>query len=111
MKIVAYTYKSLKSSGSYSPNYWVTELSHQKPDPEFYKNIKELIRKEDADKKITELTRQRDELLAELSSFKTAIEHVTADGKTRRSYSSSDGWSMVHRERLVDLELLEEKYG
>jgi chromosome segregation ATPase len=54
--------------------------------------------------KLANLRKQREELLAELASFKVAVAHVTEDGKGSRSFSSSEGWAMVHREYLADLE-------
>lgn len=48
---------------------------------------------------------------AELAEFRCAVEHVTEDGKTTRSFSSSAGWAMVHKERLMDLETAEESLG
>lgn len=46
-------------------------------------------------------------LRAELATFKAAVEHVTENGKTRRSFSTGE-WAMVHSERLTDLEIAEE---
>lgn len=48
-------------------------------------------------------------LLNELAVFNSAVEHVTEEGKTKRSFSVSEGWAMVHKERLIDLECAEEQ--
>jgi len=45
----------------------------------------------------------------QLNRFLSAVEHVTADGNTHHTVSTSEGWAMVHRERLRDLELNEEE--
>lgn len=47
-------------------------------------------------------------LYVELNTFKNAVDHVTADGKTSRAFSASEGWAMVHKDRLLDLECAEE---
>ena len=46
---------------------------------------------------------------AELNTFRQAAAHVTEDGKTRRSFTTSEGWAMVHADRLLDLEIAEER--
>lgn len=56
-----------------------------------------------------EAANEIERLGAELASFKSAVAHVTEDGKTRRSFSASEGWAMVHRDRLLDLEVAEEE--
>ena len=55
------------------------------------------------------LTEKIKALEAELNTFQQAVAHVTEDGKTRRSFSSSEGWAMVHHDRLSDLEIAEEQ--
>jgi hypothetical protein len=47
--------------------------------------------------------------LVSLQEFRVAVEHVTENGKTKRSMSSSDGWAVVHKDRLRDLEIAEER--
>lgn len=59
---------------------------------------------------IIALKQERDELMAELHGYRYAVQHVTEDGKTIRSYTDGD-WSMVNSGRLVDLEIVEEKYS
>jgi hypothetical protein len=54
-----------------------------------------------------EMMFERDALRTELNAFRTAVEHVTADGKTTRSVSNSAGWAMLHADRLTDLIVLE----
>lgn len=49
------------------------------------------------------------ELRQQLAAFQSAVEHVTEDGCTRRSFSTSEGWAMVHKDRLHDLEVAEEQ--
>lgn len=44
-----------------------------------------------------------------LGHFSHAIEHVTENGKTRRSVSDSRGWAVLHIGRLTDLEIAEER--
>jgi methylthioribose-1-phosphate isomerase len=51
------------------------------------------------------------ELIANAATFEAAVAHVTEDGKTKRSVSSSDGWAMVHKDRLTELEILEEAHN
>lgn len=63
------------------------------------------VRYEDYAALEAELTKLR----AELAAFKSAVDHVTADGKTTRSFSASEGWSMVHCDRLTDLHVAEER--
>ena len=46
----------------------------------------------------------------QLVTFHSAVEHVTEDGCTRRSVvAMPEGWAMVHKDRLHDLELAEEQ--
>ena len=46
----------------------------------------------------------------QLATFHSAVEHVTEDGCTRRSFvAMPEGWAMVHKDRLHDLELAEEQ--
>jgi hypothetical protein len=47
--------------------------------------------------------------LVSLQEFRVAVEHVTENGKTKRSMSSSAGWAVVHKDRLLDLEIAEER--
>ena len=47
--------------------------------------------------------------LVSLQEFRVAVEHVTENGKTTRSMSSSDGWAVVHKDRLCDLLIAEER--
>ena len=55
-------------------------------------------------------SKDRDELRQQLAMFKSAVEHVTEDGCTRRSFvAMPEGWAMVHKDRLNDLELAEEQ--
>ena len=50
------------------------------------------------------------ELRQQLAAFHSAVEHVTEDGCTRRSFvAMPEGWAMVHKDRLHDLELAEEQ--
>ena len=50
------------------------------------------------------------ELRQQLSAFHSAVEHVTEDGCTRRSVvAMPEGWAMVHKDRLHDLEFAEEQ--
>lgn len=56
-----------------------------------------------------ELLEENAKLRAELAAFKSAVDHVTADGKTTRSFSASEGWAMVHMDRLTDLHVVEER--
>ena len=50
------------------------------------------------------------ELRKQLATFHSAVEHVTEDGCTRRSVvAMPEGWAMVHKDRLHDLELAEEQ--
>lgn len=48
-------------------------------------------------------------LRQQLAMFNSAVEHVTENGKTKRSFSASEGWAMVHKDRLIDLECAEEQ--
>jgi len=49
-------------------------------------------------------------LRQQLAAFHSAVEHVTEDGCTRRSFvAMPEGWAMVHKDRLYDLELAEEQ--
>jgi hypothetical protein len=59
--------------------------------------------------KLQELEDKCLRLETQLEAFRTAAEHVTENGATKRTMSSSDGWAMCHVERLTDLEVLEEK--
>ena len=58
---------------------------------------------------VAKLQRENNELRAELAAFRCAAEHVTEDGNTRRSFTASEGWAMVHKDRLLDLEIIEER--
>ena len=50
------------------------------------------------------------ELRKQLAAFRSAAEHVTEDGCTRRSVvAMPEWWAMVHKDRLHDLELAEEQ--
>jgi len=50
------------------------------------------------------------ELRDQLNTFHSAVEHVTEDGCTRRSFvAMPEGWAMVHKDRLHALELAEEQ--
>ena len=50
------------------------------------------------------------ELREQLAAFHSAVEHVTEDGCTRRSFvAMPEGWAMVHKDRRHDLELAEEQ--
>ena len=46
-----------------------------------------------------------------LNAFQQAVIHVTENGKTARSFSSGDGWAMVHSDRLTDLVVCEEQFN
>ena len=49
-------------------------------------------------------------LRQQLAAFHSAVEHVTEDGCTRRSFvAMPEGWAMVHKDRLHALELAEEQ--
>ncbi|NMD19129.1 MAG: hypothetical protein GYA76_02445 [Verrucomicrobia bacterium] len=49
-------------------------------------------------------------LRQQLAAFHSAVEHVTEDGCLRRSFvAMPEGWAMVHKDRLHDLELAEEQ--
>ena len=49
-------------------------------------------------------------LRQQLAAFRSAAEHVTEDGCTRRSFvAMPEGWAMVHKDRLHALELAEEQ--
>ena len=49
-------------------------------------------------------------LRQQLATFHSAVEHVTEDGCTRRSFvAMPEGWAMVHKDRLHALELAEEQ--
>ncbi len=49
-------------------------------------------------------------LREQLAAFHSAVEHVTEDGCIRRSFvAMPEGWAMVHKDRLHDLELAEEQ--
>lgn len=49
-------------------------------------------------------------LRQQLATFHSAVEHVTEDGCTRRSVvAMPEGWAMVHKDRLHELELAEEQ--
>ena len=51
-----------------------------------------------------------EELEQQLATFHSAVEHVTEDGCTRRSFvAMPEGWAMVHKDRLHALELAEEQ--
>lgn len=56
-----------------------------------------------------QLQNENEELRQQLDTFNSAVEHVTENGKTKRSFSSSEGWAMVHKDRLLDLECAEEQ--
>ena len=57
-----------------------------------------------------ELLEEIDELRQQLAAFHSAVEHVTEDGCTRRSFvAMPEGWAMVHKDRLHALELAEEQ--
>lgn len=58
---------------------------------------------------VAQLQRENKELRAELAAFQCAVEHVTENGNTKRSFSASEGWAMVHKDRLTDLEIAEER--
>ena len=58
---------------------------------------------------VAKLQRENNELRAELAAFRCAAEHVTEDGNTRRSFTASEGWAMIHSERLSELECKEER--
>jgi hypothetical protein len=45
----------------------------------------------------------------QLAAFQSAAEHVTEDGCTRRSFVASEGWAMIHKDRLAELENAEER--
>ena len=48
------------------------------------------------------------QLQTQLATFHSAVEHVTEDGCTRRSFvAMPEGWAMVHKDRLHALELAE----
>ena len=50
------------------------------------------------------------QLQTQLAAFHSAVEHVTEDGCTRRSFvAMPEGWAMVHKDRLHALELAEEQ--
>lgn len=50
------------------------------------------------------------DLRQQLATFHSAVEHVTEDGCLRRSFvAMPEGWAMVHKDRLHDLELAEEQ--
>ena len=49
------------------------------------------------------------EIESDLNDFHMAVEHVTENGNTKRSFSTSEGWAMVHKDRLTDLEIAEER--
>jgi len=51
----------------------------------------------------------KDEELVSLQTFRAAVEHVTENGNTKRSVSASEGWAVVHKDRLIDLEIAEER--
>lgn len=55
------------------------------------------------------LKQERDAFKAQLSQYLYAVQHVTEEGNTTRSYSTSNGWAMVHEDRLADLEVAEEQ--
>ncbi len=56
-----------------------------------------------------EIVAERDAFKSQLSQFLYAVQHVTEDGNTTSSYSTSAGWAMVHADRLIDLEVAEEQ--
>jgi uncharacterized protein YpuA (DUF1002 family) len=46
----------------------------------------------------------------QLAAFQSAAEHVTENGCTRRSFvAMPEGWAMIHKDRLHELEVAEEK--
>lgn len=54
--------------------------------------------------------RQRDELMDKLAAFISGAEHVTEAGCTRRSFvAMPECWAMVHKDRLAELEGIEDK--
>lgn len=55
------------------------------------------------------LTAERDALKLTLNTFQQAVEHVTEKGNTRRAFSTREGWAMIHKDRLLDLEIIEER--
>ena len=57
---------------------------------------------------LNKMRQERDALLAQLADHHAAVQHVTEDGKTTRSYTG-DGWAMIHAERLRELEAAEEE--
>ncbi len=66
MKTRAYIYKTLRSSGSYSANYYTTDIAFKRPDPEFYEDIIELVSRQEAETEITRLTKERSDLVLEV---------------------------------------------
>ncbi len=59
---------------------------------------------------LADMTAERDELREQLDMFKSAVEHVTEDGCTRRAVvAMPEGWAMVHKDRLHDLTVAEEQ--
>lgn len=59
---------------------------------------------------IVSLQKELNAIKSELAAFRCAVEHVTEDGNTKRSFVSGDGWAMIHKDRLFDLEVIEERY-
>lgn len=57
----------------------------------------------------TEMEKRIAELEKRLATFEEAVAHVTEDATASRSFTSSEGWSMVHTQRLHDLEIIEER--
>ena len=61
-------------------------------------------------KKLKKANGRIEELEQQLAAFHSAVEHVTEDGCTRRSFvAMPEGWAMVHKDRLHALELAEEQ--
>jgi len=61
------------------------------------------------DEHVSNLEQRIKELEANLNTFTNAVDHVTADGVTRRAFSTSEGWAMIHKDRLHELECIEER--
>lgn len=60
--------------------------------------------------KWAECCEENTSLRQKLAAFQSAVEHVTEDGKTRRSFvAMPEGWAMIHKDRLHDLEVAEER--
>lgn len=48
-------------------------------------------------------------LKVELNLYRNARDHVTGRGKTKRTFSTGEGWAMVHKDYLLDLECAAEQ--